>query len=132
MDRKEYYKKWFNENRDRNLEANRNAKAKWRAKNKQKIMEYNSTYDKTEKGIKSRLKKVWKYHGIISNDWEATYNHYINCTYCEWCDEPFKNSRDKHLDHDHDINNEVNIRGVLCCSCNTRDYLGKFMQTLQN
>jgi len=76
--------------------------------------------------IKSRTITNWKRQGIISDDWDKTYDYYLNCQYCEWCDEPFDKSANKCLDHDHDINSRVNIRGVLCRGCNFKDYLGDF------
>jgi len=126
-------------------EAKRLYDKEYRKKNRDKIKAYNSTLErklnKTNYGKNWRKNNIekkridsWKFAGIISEDWEATYNYYINCTNCEWCEEPFnpdiKNG--KCLDHDHNINNEVNIRGVLCRDCNWNDYLGKFMQTLLN
>ena len=75
----------------------------------------------------------WKYQGIISNDWDKTYQYYINCTHCEYCDKKFKNSKDRQLDHDHNINDDVNIRGILCRVCNTNDVFdGYFKQSLLN
>jgi len=73
----------------------------------------------------------WKKRGIISNDWEKTYDYYINCFYCEWCDKEFDCNANRCLDHDHDINDDVNIRGVLCRGCNSKDYLGKFYKQEQ-
>ena len=65
----------------------------------------------------------WKILGIISDDWDKTYDYYINTHYCEYCDEAFKNSKDRNLDHDHSIKDDLNIRGVLCRRCNTQDVL---------
>ena len=106
---------------------------KWAANNKEKIKIKEQKWRKNNPEVyrKGATISNWKRRGMISKNWEATYNHYLNCHYCEWCDEKFKPEYwDKCLDHDHDINNEVNIRGVLCQYCNTQDYLGKFMQTL--
>lgn len=102
----------------------------WHKENKEKhklsIDKYKS--NSPEKYKKTQTISSWKNkHGIISKDFDETYKYYIDCRYCEWCDEPFKNSRSKHLDHDHTIDDTVNIRGVLCATCNTRDYLGKFL-----
>ena len=141
MDKKEYKKQWHLANKARmnalcrqryqnNKQAYIDNSKVWKKNNPDKLRLSNKKY--AEKNPKVYTIASWKYQGMVSDDWEVTYNHYVNCDYCEWCDEPFKNSRAKNLDHDHDINNEVNIRGVLCCSCNTGDYLGKFMQTLLN
>ncbi len=141
MDKKEakrlYNKKYRKLNRDillvkgaiyreNNKEKIKQSKLKYNTANRAKVRKANSDYIKTPAGKKSKSIANWKYHGIISNDWNKTYEYYINCHNCEWCDKPFKNYKNRHLDHDHNINDDVNIRGVLCISCNTRDYLGKF------
>ena len=108
----------------------------WKLKNPEKDKQYTNKWieNNPEKRKKSRLISNWKRQGILSDDWEATYNHFINCNYCEYCDKKFKIGKAfKALDHDHNINNEVNIRGVLCKSCNLIDVFdGYFKQTLQN
>ena len=42
---------------------------------------------------------------------------------CDFCQTEFKNSTDRCLDHDHDILDSYNIRGILCRSCNIKDVL---------
>ncbi len=66
---------------------------------------------KTPGGKKVHRIATWKYTGIISNDWNKTYDYYINCLNCEWCDKPLKDSSYRHLDHDHNINDDVNFEG---------------------
>ena len=129
---KKYMEKYCQENKEHLLAE----KKKWRLNNLEKDAENSKKWRKNnpEKAHKSNLISNWKKAGIISKDWDATYSDYLNCQYCEWCDELFNPDihNGKCLDHDHNINNEVNIRGVLCRDCNWNDYLGKFMQTLLN
>ena len=99
-------KKW----RLANLDKDAANSAKWRANN-------------PEQSKKSNNISSWKGWGIISDDWDKTYDYYINTHYCEYCDEAFINSKDRHLDHDHSIKDDLNIRGVLCSKCNFKDVL---------
>jgi len=72
---------------------------------------------------KSRRISQWKKRGIICFDWDFLYDIYIECDTCDFCHNPFKNSTDRHLDHDHSITDDMNIRGILCMKCNTADKL---------
>ena len=89
-------------------EKSKNTRKLYRQKNKEKI------------AIQQKIRQ-WRYRGIISKDFDKTYKYYIDCRYCEFCDEPFKNSEDRCLDHDHTIDDDDNIRGVLCRGCNAKD-----------
>ena len=104
--------------------------------NKEKLLEYRLGYRKRENELaklsrirnpgaykKKDAKSRWKKYGIICDDFEEVYNHYINCHKCEYCDEEFKNGHDRCLDHDHSIVDRNNVRGVLCRNCNKLDVL---------
>lgn len=65
----------------------------------------------------------WKQYGIICDEWEVIYRIYMDTTNCDFCQEPFKNSKDRCLDHDHSITDSFNIRGILCRQCNFKDKL---------
>ena len=76
-------------------------------------------YNQSEKGIKRRLIGNWKNClKMIADDWEEVYNIYQITECCNYCCKTFKNSYDKHLDHNHQTGE---IRGVLCRSCNSKD-----------
>ena len=101
---------------------------------KQEMEKYKKQYkyDKTEKG-KERTKKYqqsekgkkfytirnWKSRGIICDDYDKVYDEYINTTECQLCNNTFKDSTERCLDHCHESGK---IRNILCRACNTRDY----------
>tara|TARA_R110000796_G_scaffold90606_2_gene194492 strand:+ start:60 stop:470 length:411 start_codon:yes stop_codon:yes gene_type:complete len=58
----------------------------------------------------------WKTRGVIfNNDFEEWYLRYINSKECEKCNEPYKNSKDKCMDHNHKTGEP---RNILCDTCN--------------
>ena len=57
--------------------------------------------------------RAWTRQGIPWTN--TTVRMYDQATTCSLCDKPFKNARDKHLDHDHQTREP---RGVLCVACN--------------
>jgi len=88
--------------------------------NKEKIKEFMKEYNKTEEGHKSQKIGHWKYQGMIlqkNQDWESIYYYVVSLDNCEECNKYFKNTRDRHLDHDHQTGF---IRNVVCCSCNQK------------
>ena len=90
-------------------------------KHTDRIKEYQRGYGKSDKGRKNHIILHWKYQGILCFDYELLYSYYIKQTTCEFCEKDFKNSQDRCLDHNHDINDGFNVRGVICRSCNSKD-----------
>ena len=91
---------------------------KYRQKYPAKRREYMKEYDKQPHRIKYNKMKCWKQIGIRCNgEWEEVYDWYSKTTNCDICDKLFKESTDKCLDHNHDIDG-YNIRGILCSKCN--------------
>jgi len=70
------------------------------------------------KGHKATKKYQWRKMGLITDNFDEIYNRYIYSSQCEKCETPYKNSRDRHMDHCH-INGE--FRNILCKKCNTMD-----------
>ena len=64
----------------------------------------------------------WKRYGIICN-YDEMYEKYLNTNTCDFCKKEIKMSRNRCLDHDHNITNSYNVRGVLCRRCNFKDVL---------
>lgn len=68
---------------------------------------------------KTYMKNSWKQKGMkfTEEDFEYIYNQYIRATNCDLCNKEFKNTKDRHLDHNHETGD---IRNIVCQSCNHR------------
>jgi hypothetical protein len=112
-ERKEHYEK----NKDKILEQ----KKEYKLNNKDKIKEKNKEYFQTEAGKKSSRITKWKKRNVKSEDYDALYEYYLNCKYCENCEvelvEGSIGANKKCLDHDHKTGL---FRNILCHSCNIR------------
>jgi len=126
------HKKWYEENKEYALEYNK----QWKKDNpeKCKINEQNRDHDKkkisTEKWRKDNPFKCkisgWKSQGIIHDDWKNIYDIYMDTNNCDYCKKQFKNTLERNLDHNHNITESNNIRGILCRQCNLKDVLADF------
>jgi len=118
-------------------EQNRLSQRKYRENNKQKIKQYlennrerisarQKQYNETLEGKKTRKIAHWKHRGIITDDYEALYNHYLKTAYCDVCrveltiDKVKSKATTKCVDHDHTITDRPNFRNILCNSCNVK------------
>ena len=129
MDTKEYQKEYRKKNKDKLNEYNRQYRLKnkekqkeyakeYRENNKDTLNEYRKEQYKTPSGRKTQRIQTWKKRGIICDDWNETYEKFINCKNCELCNVEmvFGNSRfGRTLDHDHETGL---IRNILCRVCN--------------
>tara|TARA_R110002072_G_C7684244_1_gene511688 strand:- start:58 stop:585 length:528 start_codon:yes stop_codon:yes gene_type:complete len=77
----------------------------------------------TNKNHKSDTIYNWKKRGIIYDDFDALYEVYIKTMECTYCGKDFKNTRDRHLDHDH---NTGLFRKIVCNKCNNQDSYIKY------
>jgi hypothetical protein len=68
---------------------------------------------------KSNTKSMWKKRGLNETDEfiEELYNRYIVAYKCELCDNQFKSSQDRSMDHCHKTGK---FRNIVCNSCNLR------------
>lgn len=87
---------------------NREAKKKWQR-------EY---YSCPEKNKNNRI-GMWKRRGVVSDDFDALYEKYINTYECELCKCELSRGKGlvgrRHLDHDHETGL---FRNILCGKCN--------------
>ena len=95
-------------------------------KNKEDKTKYNRQYAKSDKGKKKKAFGNWRRVGIIFHDWDLLYDIYLEATKCDFCkcelDTGLYKTK-KCLDHDHDIIDDENVRGILCFGCNVKDVL---------
>jgi len=91
---------------------------------KEERAEQQRIYNQTPAGQKSHRISTWKYQGIISDDWDALHERFIATTHCEKCNVLLTGGLSrtgKCVDHDHDIKDRENVRGILCNVCNVND-----------
>ncbi len=97
----------------------------YRLNNPEKKARYAKKYQQSTKGMKSYRINKWKGRGVITDNWDAMYAHYIQTSFCDNC--KIELSYDKHstkttkcLDHDHNITDRPNFRNILCHPCNVK------------
>ena len=111
----EYGKEWRVKNREKNIERVN----KWRLENPQKHKQY--LIDNAHIYVISR----WKNRGLISDDYKALYDDFINATHCQVCDKLFDKENKmnyKCMDHDHDTGL---FRCFACFDCNIHNKMIK-------
>jgi hypothetical protein len=103
-------------------------------KKKEYAKQYNQTLEgkisaqkwrKSHGGKKSKRINQWKRQGIITDDYDALYNHYLRTSYCDACRveltyDRYPTATTKVVDHDHSITDAPNFRNILCNSCNVK------------
>ena len=117
----EYLKHYRLENKEQLLQRQKEYDKKYRNKNKDKIKEYRQS----ESFKKSNRISKWKHQGILCFDYNLLYDIFLSTNKCEFCNCELDkcNKSRKCLDHDHNINDKFNVRGVLCNACNLKDVL---------
>ena len=145
FDKKEWTKNYQKNMSEEEKEKKRERTRKWKAKNKEKIKEYNNTYlnenkdkvneknrnwrsnnkdkireyKRTPKEIKGAIIRGWKKKGVIC-DYDIIYEIYVDTKECDYCKFVFPSTRYRHLDHNHESGE---IRGIICSKCNRNDVL---------
>ena len=110
-------KQHYEENREKLLQQQK----KYYQENKQQKKEYQNRPER----VKARRIKDWKRTGVICDNFDALYNHYLKISYCEFCRceltyDKITTATTKCLDHDHSITDRPNFRNILCHSCNIK------------
>ncbi len=129
FNQKEYMKEYRKKNKDKlkeydkeykknNKEKRKKQYAEWYEKNKEKRKEYRKEYIKTPQGTKLNRINNWKQNGLICDNYFELYEKYLLAEYCDVCNEKFKDTTDRCMDHDHDTGL---FRQFLCQSCNRHD-----------
>ena len=84
-------------------------------------------YRQTPAGKKTRRISKWKLRGIIveENNWDYFYDLYLSITNCQLCKKELTTGKRSHstkcADHDHNITDRPNVRGIICHACNVND-----------
>jgi len=60
----------------------------------------------------------WKCNNVIYHDFDELYEVYIKTMNCQHCGKEFPNTKDRHLDHDHETGM---FRKIVCNGCNNND-----------
>tara|TARA_R100000353_G_scaffold157111_2_gene116148 strand:+ start:1455 stop:1979 length:525 start_codon:yes stop_codon:yes gene_type:complete len=110
---KEYTKKW----RAKNPERWKASMKKYQDSHREQIKDYQKRWRDTMNAKKIMRIGNWKQIGIVDSDFDLVYDTYINTKECMICGNKFKNSLDRHLDHDHETGE---IRYICCRSCNIK------------
>ena len=69
---------------------------------------------------KSKTLDNWKRAGLVHDNPEALYDEYIYLTNCDLCGIPYKNLRDRQMEHEHLEGKYGPFRNFTCQSCNQR------------
>jgi len=134
MPSKEYYKKYRENNKEKIKEYNKEwqeknndkVKAKYKRyyeKNKERLQETKKNqmeeYLKTDQGKKLNRVKNWRNNGLICEDYDKLYEHYLNTWECDNCGielvEGNYGENHKCMDHNHRTGL---FRNILCNKCN--------------
>ena len=109
---REYKRVWANENYDADKSA------EYYKDNTEECKERIKNWRKTPNGQKYIALNNWKRYGVIHEDFDNLYEHYMNTNVCNVCKVIFTDKNNKCLDHDHE---NGQFRYILCNSCNVYD-----------
>jgi hypothetical protein len=83
-------------------------------------------YSQKPERVKYNRIRAWKRQGIIvpNDDWEKFYNYYLEINNCNYCKvkltyDLVTTRTQKHVHHDHDINDKPNVVCICCAACNS-------------
>ena len=127
----QYKKEWYQKNKDKikqqekeyyekNKDKRKEYQKEYNLINKNKISQYHKEYLQTPQGIKSNRICHCKSYGLVCEDVDVLYQHYLDTTHCDNCDvvltyDKRNTSTTKCMDHCH-VTGE--FRNILCHSCN--------------
>tara|TARA_R110000823_G_scaffold86958_1_gene194143 strand:- start:970 stop:1485 length:516 start_codon:yes stop_codon:yes gene_type:complete len=88
---------------------------RWREKNLDKFNKYMQEYRDSDIGKRRMRVANWRQIGIEDSNFNDLYDFYMTETNCMICDKEYKDSRERHLDHDHESGE---VRYICCRTCN--------------
>ena len=87
-------------------------------KNREKVILNKRAHRQTDAGKKARIINKWKHYGLICDNYEALYEHYINTFECDNCGIELVSgncANKRCMDHCHITGK---FRNILCNTCN--------------
>ena len=119
--RRLYRKQYRQKNKEKIHQQNK----EYYQKNKEQIAHKRHVYNQTPEGIKNWRICKWREKGIICDNFDAMYDHYLKTSYCDFCRveltyDKTTTATTKCLDHDHSITDRPNFRNILCNLCNIK------------
>ena len=118
---REKFIEWQRAWTERNQEKETARKKAYYEANKEKCDEKNKAWNQSPEGKKYNTIRRWKRRGVVSDDFDALYEKYINTWKCEECDcdlvEGMYGANKRVLDHCHETGE---FRNILCNTCNTK------------
>jgi hypothetical protein len=83
---------------------------------------YNKKYRQSYEGKKSNTISKWKQRGLITDNYDSLYEHYLKTAYCDACKvlltyDKQNTATTKCVDHCHETGL---FRNILCLSCNIK------------
>ena len=104
-------------------QKNRDYRREYVENNKEQREKYKKEWRKTPRGKESTAIGNWKKRGIIFHDLKWLYGTYITRTHCDNCNCELTDGKPitettRCLDHNHDITDDNNVRGIVCWNCN--------------
>ena len=112
---------YMKEYREKNRDKLRKKGKEYQESHKDEIKEYYEEYLQTPQGKKKRTISDWKTKkGLVCEDYDSLYCHYLNAENCDNCNVTFGVKGDgswswKCMDHDH---SSGLFRNFLCNRCN--------------
>lgn len=116
-----YTTKYYQDKRNANPEWVEQQKIKckeYKQKNKKTLAEKTAEYKKTYQGKKSHKTSEWKTkHGLKETPEriDEIFDRWFHSTHCELCNKPYKNTKQRCMEHNHDTGH---FRCICCVSCN--------------
>jgi len=119
-EKRERKREYYHKNKEKVKKLKRESYHRNKEKNREKEKARHNKIAKTPAGIKTRRISKWRGRGVVCEDFDSLYCHYLNAEECDNCNITFGEVGDgsntwKCLDHDHKTGA---FRAFLCNGCN--------------